>query len=153
MAVAHPILCGDRSVAPMSVEMTGTQGAVARRTTGEVLRGEELVKAVPGLNAPSGSIAIRFRQAPPTQIQITYAEACDGSSSVTLPVRAEPARLVQSSLATMPPGTIEADPTIYLQAIVDTEGRFARPEYFGGPRSLLPVASRHSVSGVPTPQG
>jgi len=138
--LAYPVTCGGRTVAPQSIDMTGTQGPVPRRTAGEVLR-DEIANVFPGVDAPAGSIAIRFRQAQPTKIQITYVEACDGGpAAVTLPVTIEPAKLTQSSLATLPPGIVEADPTVYLQAVIDPEGRFARPEYLGGPNSLLPTA-------------
>jgi hypothetical protein len=40
----------------------------------------------------------------------------------------------------LPPGTSEAEPVVYVQVIVDQEGRIARPQYLGGPRSLYPAA-------------
>ena len=139
--LAYPVACGERTVAPQSIDMTGTQGPVPRRTAAEVLRDGEIANVFPGVAAPAGSIAIRFRQAQPTQIQITYVEGCDGGpAAITLPVTIEPAKLAHSSLATLPPGTVDEDPTIYLQAVIDPEGRFARPEYLGGPRALLPTA-------------
>jgi hypothetical protein len=59
----------------------------------------------------------------------------------------------------MPAGVTEADPTIYLQAIIDVDGRFVRPVYVGGPQALLPAALESvegwraqplRVNGVPT---
>ena len=95
----------------------------------------------PGVPVPAGSLGLRFRSVQPTEAIVTYAEGCDGApASVTLSFRAEPPRLEQSVPGVIPPGIVEAEPVIYVQAFLDAEGRFSRSEYLGGPRSLLPAA-------------
>jgi hypothetical protein len=141
--LAYPVSCGGRTIPPTSVELVRTQKVViARNPAGEPLRGDEaLAKAFPGLPAPPGSIGLYFRGAQPAQGKITYAEGCDGSpADVVLSFRAEPPRLIEMVPAVLPPGTSEAEPVVYVQVIVDQEGRIARPQYLGGPRSLYPAA-------------
>lgn len=71
-------------------------------------------------------------------MKITYADACDdGSREVVLPVKFEPPRPVTTARAALPPGATEADATVFLQAIIDTDGAFTRAVYIGGPDSLL----------------
>jgi hypothetical protein len=41
---------------------------------------------------------------------------------------------------TMPAGVVEAEPVVYIQVLIDPEGKIARTEYLGGPRSLYPAA-------------
>ena len=140
--LAYPMTCGDRAIPPTSVELVTSQKvAIARNPAGEPLRGDALAKAFPGLPAPEGSIGLYFRAAQPAQGKITYAEGCDGSpAEATLTFRAEPPRLIEMVPGVLPPGTSEAEPVVYVQVIVDQEGRVARPQYLGGPRSLYPAA-------------
>ena len=141
--LAYPLTCGDRTIPPTNVELvTAQQAAIARNPAGEPLRGDAaLAKAFPGVPAPPGSIGLYFRGAQPAQGKITYAEGCDGSpAEAVLSFRAEPPRLIEMVPGTLPPGTSEPEPVVYIQVIVDQEGRIARPQYLGGPRSLYPAA-------------
>jgi hypothetical protein len=139
--LAYPVSCGDRTIPPTNVELSAAQGPIARNPAGEPLRGEALAKAFPGLPVPPGSIGLYFRGAQPAQGKITYAEGCDDSSAeATLTFRAEPPRLIEMVPGVLPAGTVEAEPVVYVQVIVDQEGRIARPQYLGGPRSLYPAA-------------
>jgi hypothetical protein len=141
--LAYPLQCGDRSIPPMNVELaTAQQAAIARNPAGEPLRGDEaLARAFPGVPAPPGSIGLYFRGAQPAQGKITYAEGCNGApAEAMLSFRAEPPRLIEMVRGTLPPGIVEAEPVVYIQVILDQEGRVARPQYLGGPRSLYPAA-------------
>ena len=141
--LAYPVSCGDRTIPPTNVELvTAQQVVIARNPAGEPLRGDEaLAKAFPGVPAPPGSIGLYFRGAQPAQGKITYAEGCDGSpAEAMLSFRAEPPRLIEMVPGVLPPGTSEAEPVVYVQILVDHEGRIARPQYLGGPRSLYPAA-------------
>jgi hypothetical protein len=137
--VAFPVACGDRMIAPQAIEMATNQGPLPRN--GDFVRGDDALRNIfPGLAIPAGSIAARLRQGLVSQTTITYAEPCEGNSpTVVLPFNVEPPRL-QATPAAMPPGISEPDPTVYLQVILDTEGRFARPHHIGGPKSLVPTA-------------
>lgn len=139
--LAYPLTCGDRTIPATNVELSTAQGAVARNPAGEPLRGEALGKAFPGVMAPPGSIGLHFRGAQPTEGKISYAEGCDGSpAEARLSFRAEPPRLIEMVPGVLPPGTLEPEPVVYVQVILDQEGRVARPQYLGGPRSLYPAA-------------
>jgi hypothetical protein len=140
--LAYPLICGDRTIPPTDVELrTAQQVVIPRNPAGEPLRGEALAKAFPGLPAPSGSIGLYFRTAQPAQGRVTYAEGCDGAPAESaLTFRVEPPRLIEMVPGVLPPGTSEAEPVVYVQVIVDQEGKVARPQYLGGPRSLYPAA-------------
>jgi hypothetical protein len=139
--LGYPLSCGDRTISATNVELVAGQGRIARNPAGEPLRGEALAKAFPGVPAPSGSIGLFFRAAQPTQGTITYEEGCNGSpAEVMVSFRAEPPRLIEMVPGVLPPGAAEAEPVVYVQVILDQEGRIARPLYVGGPRSLYPAA-------------
>jgi len=136
--LVNPVRCGDRTIAPTSVELTTAQGVVTREAA---LGEDELPKAFPGLPTPAGSRGFRFRNAQPTAARVTYAEGCDGAApDVVLPLRVEAPRLVQLVPGVLPPGMAEADAVVYIQVIIDPEGHIARPHYLGGPRPLYPAA-------------
>lgn len=136
--LAIPTTCGDRSIAPVSIELSTAQAAVPQET---LLKGDELPKAFPGLPTPAGSIGARFRNAQPTQAKITYSEGCNGAPAVVmLPLRREAPRLVELVPGVMPPGVVENEPVVYIQVVIDPAGRIARTEYLGGPQSLYPAA-------------
>jgi|SRR5688572_6186178 len=139
VVVAHPIPCGARNIAPQNIEMFLNQAAVP--PDGNLVRDDAVGKLFAGVLAPAGSLGGRFRQTQATQVKIAYAESCDGApAEVLLNLRIEQPRLIVSAPAALPQGIVESDPTVYLQTIIDTEGRFTRPVHIGGPRSLLGVA-------------
>jgi hypothetical protein len=139
--LAYPMACGDRTIPATNVQLVTAQGPIARNPAGEPVRGEALTKAFPGLPVPEGSIGLFFRGAQPARGTITYSEGCHGSpADVTLSFRAEPPKLIEMVNGVLPPGTVEAEPVVYVQVILDQEGRIARPQYLGGPRSLYPAA-------------
>lgn len=49
-------------------------------------------------------------------------------------------RLIEMVPGVLPPGAVEPEPVVYVQVILDQQGRVARPQYLGGPRSLYPAA-------------
>jgi len=138
IVLAYPVPCGNRMITPQDIEPHTNQGQVPRN--GELIRDEAVGRMFSGVPTPGGSLAARFRQAPISQVRIRYAEACEGASNeVLLPIRIEPPRITTRPAA-IPQGISEADPTVYLQVILDSEGRFVRPLHIGGPKSLVPAA-------------
>jgi hypothetical protein len=136
--LASPVTCAGRSIAPQAIEVMANQAVLP--LNGDFIRDEAIGKTLPGVPVPAGSLAARFRQGQVTQIKITYAEPCEGNSAdVSLPIRIEPPRITARP-GVIPAGIVEADPTIYLQVILDTEGRFVNPLHIGGPKSLVPTA-------------
>jgi hypothetical protein len=139
--IASPVSCGDRTIAATNVELTGSQGPIARDAAGGVMEGDVLAKAFPDVPTPTGSIGIGFRNALPTQAKITYAGGCNGSpAETTVSFRSEPARLLELVPGVMPDGVVEAEPVVYIQVLIDSDGHVVRPQYLGGPRSLYPAA-------------
>ena len=157
VVLALPQTCGGRTIAPQRLEMITPKGPLQQG--GESMRDEAIARVLPGVAAPSGSIAARFPSAQQIQVRITYAEACEASpAEVTVPIRIEPPRLITSVTGTLPDGVAETDP-VYLQTIIDIDGRFVRPAYLGGPKALLPAAletitqwraSPLRINGTPT---
>jgi hypothetical protein len=139
--IAFPVSCGDRTLPATNVELTGSQGPIARDASGGGLQGEVLAKAFPGVPTPAGSIGIRFGNGQPTHAKIIYAEGCNGAPVETMvPFRSEPPRLLELVPGVIPAGVVEAEPVVYIQVLIDPEGHIARPQYLGGPRSLYSAA-------------
>ena len=140
--VAYPLPCGDRQLLPQNVVLSGPQGApIPLIANDAVLRGTDMARLLPGVAAPAGSMALRFPQAQFSQATIAYAEACDGQpAQVTLPFRPEPPVLERAPYGVAPADADSAELVMYLQIVLDTEGRFSRPLYIGGPRALMPAA-------------
>jgi len=136
--LAHRITCGGVSVSPVTLELVGVQGPVSG--DGEPVRGEALRALLPGVAVPDGSVGQTFAIGQPSAVRIGYDGDCDGEASVTLPVTAEPPRFGANAQPALPPGIDEAEPVVYLQAILGPEGRFGRPLYLGGPPTLVPAA-------------
>jgi hypothetical protein len=137
--LAYPMACGNKTIPPQNVELIAPQGSIPRN--GEPLPEAAMAAAFPGIPVPAGSFAVRFRQASPSEVRIVYAEACEGAPTASsVPMRFEPARLVSSSVVPLPPDVVTDDPTVYLQAVIDQNGRFMRPLYIGGLEALVPAA-------------
>jgi hypothetical protein len=136
--LAYPVPCAGRMIAPTNIEVMANQTAVPRN--GDLVTGDAVGKRFFGVPTPEGSVAATFRQAPATQVRITYAEACESApASVLLTLNVQPPRIMAVP-GTIPPGISEPDPTVYLQVILDTEGQFVRPLHIGGPKTLVPAA-------------
>jgi hypothetical protein len=140
--VAYPLPCGDRQLLPQNVVLSGPQGTpIPLIANDAVLRGTDIARLLPGVPAPAGSMALRFPQAQFSQATIAYAEACDGQpAQVTLPFRPEPPVLERAPYGVAPADADPAELVMYLQIVLDAEGRFSRPLYIGGPRALMPAA-------------
>jgi hypothetical protein len=136
--IAHPVACADRIIAPKNIEALANQTAV--RAVGQLVSGDEVTTRFPGVPAPAGSLVAAFVQAAATQIRITYAESCGGAAAEVLSTIAVQPLRIMAVPGMIPPGISEPDPTVYLQVILDTEGRFMRPLHVGGPKSLVPSA-------------
>lgn len=138
VALVFPLPCGDRTIVPLRVEISGPQGPVAQN--GGLIKDEALAKMFPGMKLPADSIGVRFRQSQMSGFKIVYSEACNATpAEVPLLVRVDAPRSPLRPIP-VPPGVVEAEPAIFLQVIVDPLGEFAGAVYIGGPKSLLPAA-------------
>jgi hypothetical protein len=144
VALAYPASCDGRTVPARQVEIVAGQGPPLQPQGPLVADFSELTKLLPGVRVPASSVAARYGLAYLRQtdrIRITYARECAGASTeVLLSPKFEPARLVASAPAPMPPGIVESEPTVYLQAVIDMDGRFRRTIPIGGPSSLTAAA-------------
>jgi hypothetical protein len=140
---AYPVQCGDRTVSPASIEILPPQGPMVRRV-GEVLTGDGVVTLTRGFTAPAGSIAAHFTLGMLRHgdtVRITYADVlCDGvSKERAIVARATPAKAVSLPPPALPAGMASAPP-VWLQTVIDPQGRFQQALYIGGPEALLAPA-------------
>lgn len=141
--VALPQQCQGRTIAPVSIEIAGSQGPPLQQL-GPEMRGVDIASAVPGFSAPEGSMAAAYAAPMPRgneQVVITYPEACTGGGTqVRLPVRYTPARPLDTPPATLPEGETPPEGAVYLQVVIDPAGTFQKADYIGGPAHLVKAA-------------
>ena len=138
VALVFPLPCGDRTLSPQSIAVSGPQGPVQQN--GAIIKDEALAKMFSGMTLPANSIGMKFRQAQVSGFKIVYSEACNTTpAEVSLLVRVDTPRSPLRPVP-MPAGVMEAEPAVFLQVIIDPLGVFASPVYIGGPKSLLPAA-------------
>ena len=140
---AYPVKCGDRTAAPVSIEILAPQGQMVRRV-GELLTGDGVATMTRGFTAPAGSIAAHFTLGMLRHgdtVRITYADVlCDGVSKERgLVARATPAKAVSLPPPALPAGMAAASP-VWLQTVIDPQGRFQQAMYIGGPDALIAPA-------------
>jgi hypothetical protein len=143
---AYPRTCNGTVVVPMSIDVVTARGANLQRAPGYAT-GTQLARVLPGVPVPPGTIAALFALGLPhlatgDRIRITYsASDCpDASRELVLPVTYTAPRPRAFPQPPLPPGTTEPDPTVFVQAIVDTTGRFDGLTAIAGPASLRAAA-------------
>lgn len=142
VVIAYPLTCEGRTITPRGVDLISNQGQQAPRQ-GEHVTGDALTQLVTGLSVPSGSLAATFGLQAPRQndtVKITYAEPCQGTAEVVLPLRQTPLRFVNTPEPAIPEGSTMPAGSVRLQAQVDLEGKLHYPTYVGGPREWLQPA-------------
>jgi hypothetical protein len=141
--VAYPQKCADRVVMPVSIEIGSAQGGV--KPSAASVSGDALTKLVPGLTAPEGSIGQAFGLAnfrPGDAVRISYSsELCTGGAkSIVLPVQITGMRGVNMPQPPLPEGFTMPVAPVWLQVVVDIEGRLQQATYIGGPEALVEAA-------------
>jgi hypothetical protein len=128
-----------------SIEIVPGRGAAPPRVGG-FARNLQLTQVLPGATLPENSIAGMFALGsssfrPGDSVRIRYAaSACPESSEALLPITFQPAVLTSSPAPTLPAGIAEVEPTVFVQVLLDTQGRFEQPVVMGGPESLRAAA-------------
>jgi hypothetical protein len=140
---AYPVKCGERTVAPASIEILPPQGGMVPRV-GDLLTGDGVATLTRGFTAPAGSMAALFTIGMLRHgdtVRITYADVlCDGvSKDRGLVARATPAKAVSLPPPALPAGMTSASP-VWLQTVIDPQGRFQQAMYIGGPEVLIAPA-------------
>jgi hypothetical protein len=162
VVLAYPLSCGGRTLAPVSIDIVTTQGAAPRRD-GEYVRDTELVRLLPGVEAPVASLAATFVMPtlrPFDTVQIGYADGtCSGGDSkAILAVKFSEGRAITMPSPTYPSGTTPSETPVHLQVLVDLEGMLQHPVYVGGPPDLSHAAMEairhwrfepHRINGAP----
>jgi hypothetical protein len=145
LVVAHPVACGDASVAPVGIEVMPPQGP-APRPIGEAVTGDALSALIGGSTPPPGSIGVSvaldsFR--PTDRVRITFAQPdCNGMpTTILLPLRFAPQRPLSLPRPPLPAGVSAPVDPVWLQAVIDLDGSFKQVTYIGGPESLLAAAT------------
>jgi hypothetical protein len=148
VVVAHPLSCEGRTIAPQAIELLSPQGQPAPRQ-GDHASGAALTALVPDLDVPTGSVAATFGlqgPRPNDSVKITYAEACQGSAEITLPLKQTPVRPLSTPEPVLPEGVNVTSRSIRVQAQVDLDGALQHVTYVGGPRDLL----KHAIQAIRT---
>src|SRR5918993_2863536 len=81
--VAYPITCGDRTIAPVAIDVIGSNGAPLPKPPALQLTGADIGPLLPGLRPPVGTFfaAVPLSTPRPNDtVRITYPEACGASS-------------------------------------------------------------------------
>lgn len=144
IVLAYPVMCEGRGIAPVSIDIIGSQGAAVPRD-GDYARDAALGVRLPGVQTPAASLAASFRLAnlrPNDTVRIGYAEPMCGGASIeaVLPVRHTDPRTISASTPPLPPGVAPSDLPVRLQTLVDLDGMLHRSSYLGGPIHLTQLA-------------
>lgn len=148
IVVVHPYRCDERVFEPAGAGIHAQNGALVPRAQPQSLSTDHVARVLPGIRIPDGAKAFAYqltRPRPTDTIVASYLEdGCDVQENVLrLGVRGTPLKPLDTPTPELPEGFTGAD-TVFLQALVDFEGRFRDPVYIGGPEELV-TAARDAV--------
>jgi hypothetical protein len=138
--VAYPTTCGGRAADPVSIVVVSAQTGPVQPQAAPV-SGGELAALLPGMTVPAGSAGVvtpllTFR--PGDAVRIGYdPSVCQGAdANVSMPMSVTPARgVVMPQLSPVNGSPVPGEP-VWLQAVVDGEGRLQSGTFIGGPEAL-----------------
>lgn len=153
--VAAPAACGERRIAPLTIDLITAQGRPVRRAEA-ALTPEQIGSLLPGAELPEGAVAYQFNLAEfgaNLTAQVAFDEAtCDGRpTSAAVPIRFTRARPVDMTKPPVPAGMEPPGETVWLQAVVDLDGRLRQPRYMGGPEAYAEAAMAALAEWVAEP--
>jgi hypothetical protein len=137
--VAYPKTCGDKPATPKTIVMGTPNGGVQSRQP--YVSGDDLAKLLPGVTVPEGSMAAVMpgdSVRPNDGIRVTYDSAvCAGETgTTTFQLRGHGAKGNIMPEPTRPEGVPEPSEPVWLQAVVDLEGRLLNAQHIGGPGGI-----------------
>ena len=136
--VAYPKMCGEKSVSAKTIDL-GTQGGAIQKTQPHVT-GDDLAKLLPGVTLPEGAAAAVMNTdaiKPNEAVRVIYDEVCDEKSrTVVFPLRGSGAKGNVMPEPTRPEGVAAPSEPVWLQAVVDLEGRLVNAKHMGGPGGI-----------------
>ena len=164
--VANPYRCEERLLPPLGLALHGQTGGPTPRAQMAELSPDQVSRILPGVVLPEGAKAFAYQLARPRPndgIIISYPEdGCEVQRNVLrLALRATPAKLIVAPPPELPVG-ITGPATVFLQAVLDLEGRLLEPVYIGGPRELEAAAREalekwraepYRINGAPVAAG
>ena len=169
VAVAYPILCDGKTIAPREISVSSGLGARPGplRETGPHVSGDALAERLPGVVLPAGAIGRTFAGAAFSQnleVRVTYQTPPCGAPTpmLTFPVQwTRGQSLPRTSVAKLPANSPLPSPTeVRLRGTVDLDGAYRFPTLAEGPSDLAVTASvtasqwkfqPYRANGVPSP--
>jgi hypothetical protein len=164
IAVAFPIECSGRTVAPADIHISiGGASPGPLRDTGSATSGAALEARLPGVRLPNGAVGRTFVSAQFSQnleVRVSYSDpAC---AEVALPIQWTRGTAIRRLAATkIPDGVAVPSPmTVEMRGLVDLSGRYRFPTVADGPKELEVTAvvtaadwqfQPYRANGVPTP--
>ena len=151
VVLVYPYPCEERLLAPADVAIHGPNGALVPRALRQALSPDQVARVRPRQSAlPDGAKAFAYPLARPrpndTVVAHYLEDGCEVQGNVlavAVPATILP-KLIDAPTPELPRDA-EGPATVFLQAIVDFEGRFQQPVYIGGPGELEPAA-REAIS-------
>lgn len=146
--VAYPKVCGEKPARPKSIELGTPNGLVQTREP--YVSGAELTKLLPGVALPDGAVAALM----PTDslhqneaVRVRYDDTvCAGESGTDIfRLRASGAKGMVMPEPTRPDGVEPPAEPVWLQAVVDLEGRLLNAQHIGGPGGILVDRARDTL--------
>lgn len=146
--VAYPKKCGEKAAAPKSIELGTPNGLVQSREP--YVSGTGLSTLLPGVALPEGSMAalmptdaLRQNEA----VRVTYDESvCEGERRTDIfRFRATGAKGMVMPEPARPEGVEPPAEPVWLQAVVDLDGRLLNAQHVGGPSGVFIERARETL--------
>ena len=148
VVVVNPYRCEERLLAAAGVEIHDATGVLVPRAQREALSSEHVTRVLPGTALPAGAKAFVYQLPRPRSNDVIVASYAEDGCEVQGKVLRGAVEFTPAKLIDAPPPAIPKDAsgpaTVFLQAIVDFEGRFQQPVYIGGPGELE-TAAREAI--------
>jgi hypothetical protein len=145
--VANPLTCNGASVPATEIDVLNGPKEQPLQKAPTLASGTQLSGTLSGATLQQDAVgAMMFVPflAPNQVVRIRYGtipEACaDLPKEYRLTVRIDVAKPLTIPPPPLPAGNTEADPAVFVQAVIDMDGAFQRPIYIAGPESLREAA-------------
>lgn len=165
--VANPLSCNAVAVPATEIDVLGRQDQAVQKLP-TLNSGTQLSNVLSGATIPEGAVGAMFlvpTLSPNQTVRIRYGNAppscsADLQKEYRLPLRFDEAKIAASPMPPLPENNREPDPSVFLQAVLDSEGLFQRAIYIAGPDSLREAgitavkdwrATPMRLNGEPTP--
>lgn len=169
VVVANPLSCNGALVPATEIDALNGPQDQALQKMPALNSGAQLSNVLSGATLPEGAVGAMIlvpMLGPNQSVRIRYGNAppscpADLQKEYRLLIRIDDAKLITTPLPPLPSDNREPDPSIFVQAVLDTEGNFQRGIYVAGPESLREAgiaaikdwrATPLRMNGEPVPQ-